>query len=139
MKKIKEWIKRYVPAEIFATIGTILGAGFLYGITQNRIAAVYAGVIGENIGYYGFILICDLKKSKNGASSYLKTIRNLILEFGFPEMLDSFLVRPFCLYWFSLWMPNYTIGIFIGKIIADVVFYIPTIIAYELRKKYARD
>jgi len=40
------------------------------------------------------------------------------------------------MYIFPILIQNYSIGIIVGKIVADVVFYIPTIIAYELRKKY---
>lgn len=66
---------------------------------------------------------------------FFKTIRNLVFEFGFSEALDSFVVRPFCMYIFPILTNNYGVGIIIGKIVADVSFYIPTIIAYELRKK----
>jgi hypothetical protein len=34
---------------------------------------------------------------------------------------------------------NIQLGIFVWKIIGDMVFYIPTVISYELRKKYLRD
>lgn len=148
MKRIKEWLWRYAPAEIFATIGAIFGAGFLYLFTNNRIIAAYAGVIGENVGYYGFILIRDFKKNKTnyeksgqkfGLIDFLKTIRDLFLEFGLSEALDSFLVRPFCLYWFPIWIPNFSIGIIVGKFVADIIFYIPTITVYELRKKHSKN
>jgi hypothetical protein len=148
MKKIKEWLWRYIPAEFFATVGAIGSAVLLYIITDNRLIAAYAGTIGENIGYYGFISISDLKNNKEkyhklgkkfGIIGYIKTVRDLVLEFGFSEALDSLLVRPFCMYWFPIWMPTYDIGIFTGKFIADVIFYIPTITAYELKKKYVKD
>lgn len=143
--KLKEWIKRYIPAEIFATIGAIAAAGFSFALTKNRILSAYLGTIGENIGYYGFIFIREhLKdlnkakqnKSKHGVKGFLKTTRNLILEFGPAEYLDSLIVRPFCMYFFPIILGNYALGIIIGKIVADIVFYIPTIISYELRKKY---
>lgn len=146
--KVKEWLWRYVPAEIFATIGAISGASLSYLITHNRLIAAYLGAIGENIGYYGFISIRDLQKNKLkyqklgkqfGFIAFLKTIRDLVLEFGFSEVLDSFVVRPLCMYWFPIWMPIYAIGIFTGKFVADVIFYIPTIMAYELKKKYVKD
>jgi len=144
-EKIKEWLKRYVPAEIFATIGAILGSWLIFIITGNRILSAYTGTIGENTGFYGFIFIREhikdfkdskRKKKKHGAAGFFKTIKNLVLEFGFSEFLDSFIVRPFCMYIFPILIQNYGIGIIVGKIVADVVFYIPTIIAYELRKKY---
>jgi len=56
-EKIKEWLKRYVSTEIFAIIGAFLGAGLIFLLTRNRILSAYMGVVGENTGYYGFILI----------------------------------------------------------------------------------
>lgn len=144
-KKLNEWVKRYLPAEILATPGAIAGAGLIFFLTKNRILSVYAGIIGENIGFYGFLAIReslnDLKNSKNegkkhGIIGFSKTIRNLIIEFGFSEFLDSLIIRPFCLYIFSLIIKQFSIGIFVGKIVADLIFYIPTIIAYELRKRH---
>lgn len=144
MTKIKEWIWRYAPAEIFATIGAIFGAYLLYILTDNKFIAAYAGVVGENICYYEFILIRDFKKNKIkyekfSLTNFLKIIHNLIVEFGFSEALDTLLVRPFCLYWFPVWISNYSIGIIIGKFAADIIFYIPTITAYELKKKYLKN
>ena len=146
-EKLKEWLRRYLPAEIFATIGALIGAGLIFFLTKNRIISAYAGAIGENIGYYGFICIRehlnDLKDSqknnkKHGIRGFFKTIRNLTAEFGFSEFLDSLVVRPFFMYFVPLIIGPFSVGIFIGKIVADVIFYIPTIIAYELRKKYLK-
>lgn len=116
-------------------------------LTENRILSAYAGTIGENIGYYSLIVIRehlhDFKNSKyegkkHGAIGFLKTMRNLVVEFGVSEYLDSLIVRPFCMYIFPLIIGQFSVGIFVGKIVADVVFYIPTIVAYEFRKKYSR-
>lgn len=146
-EKIREWIKRYLPGEILGTIGALIGAGLIYFLTKNRILSAYAGAVGENIGYYGFIFIKehinDLDNSKkmnkeHGIKGFFKTIRNLFVEFGFSEMLDSLIIRPFCMYIFPLITGQFGLGIFIGKLVADIFFYIPTIIAYELRKKHLR-
>ena len=146
-KKVREWLKRYLPAEILATIGALLGAGLIFILTKNRILSAYAGMIGENVGYYGFIFtrehIKDLKNSKknnkkHGVIGFLKTIRNLVVEFGFSEFLDSLFIRPFSMYIFPILLGQFGIGIFVGKIVADIVFYIPTIIAYEFRKKHLK-
>ena len=148
MKKAKKWLRRYIPANISATIGAIFAAWLVYKLTKNQILAAYAGTIGDNIGYYGVIAIRDFKKNKAkyikngekyGVIGYLKTVRNLIIEFGTAEALDSLIVRPLCLYWFPIWMPTYELGIIAGKYAADIIFYIPTIISYELRKKYLKD
>ena len=145
--KIKEWIKRYLPAEIVATFTAILISTIVYLLTKNPIITALAGTWGENLGYYGFLSIREVVQSKKqhkldnkryGVLSFFKNIRNLVLEFGFSEILDSFLIRPFAMYTFLLLVGNPQLGIFLGKISADIIFYIPTIIAYELRKKHLK-
>ncbi len=146
--KIKEWVQRYLPAEILALILSLSLAGLVYFLTQNKILAAYGATIGDNTGYYGFISIREVilnrihhkrNKRKYGFKSFLKTLRNLIVEFGPSESLDFFIIRPFIIYIATILISNFGIAIFTGKIIADITFYIPTIIAYELRKKHLRD
>jgi hypothetical protein len=147
MKKVKKWLSRYVPAEIAAALGALLGAGIFYLATGNRIVAAYTGAMGENIGFYGFLALRDIKKNKAtyahqgksfGFKGYIKTVYHLILEFGVAELLDTLFVRPFFLYWFPTFISNYALGIVLGKFAADIIFYIPTIIAYELKKTYLK-
>ena len=128
---IREWGRRYIPAEIFGIIGAVLGSVAVYAVTNNRIASAYAGTLGENIFYYGFILAREFRNN-----NILESIRNIIIEFGPAEMLDSMIVRPFCMFLFPIILDSYAIGIIAGKLFADVIFYIPTVISYELRKRY---
>ncbi len=143
-KKIIEWIKRYLPAEIFAIIGALCGSMIAYFIFKNSIFTALGGTWGENIGYYGKILYNDIKdrKSKDKKITFIglvKVLRNTILEFGAGEYFDSFLIRPAAMYFFPKLIGNVPIGILLGKLSADVTFYIPTIISYELKKKYIKD
>ncbi len=142
-KKVVEWVKRYLPAEIFGAIGSVAGAWVVFSLTGHRILSVYAAVIWENAGYYGFIALREILKNQGknkgdelGVINFIKSIRNLVLEFGPAEILDSLLIRPFSLYVFTILIKEYSLGIIIGKLVADIIFYIPTIISYELRKKY---
>jgi len=146
--KLKKWIKRYLPAEIVCTITAILSSSLAFALTGSHVITALAGTWGENLGYYGFMAIRDVmvsrrqhqaKKTKYGFRSFTKNIRNLVLEFGFAEALDSFLLRPFFMYIFLVILGNIPTGILLGKIAADITFYIPTIIAYELREKHLKD
>lgn len=146
-QKIKEWLWRYLPAEIFATTGIILITGTIYFFTGNRILAAYTGSIFENLGYYSFISLRELKRDKAkyknsnkefGIIIFFKTIRNLAAEFGPSEILDTLIIRPFCIYWLPILISNYIFGVMIGKFIADLIFYTITITFYEKRKKYLK-
>ncbi len=142
---IKQFIDRYIYAEIFATFTAMLGAIIIFSITNNKIISVYAGTICEGIGYYTLIVIRDVlnsikyeqnHKHKYKLINFLKDIRRIIIEFGFSELLDLFIVRPFCMYIFTSWLSNFGVGILVGKVVADILFYVPTTIAYKLQKKY---
>ena len=99
---------------------------------------------GENIGYYGQILYTDIKARKEKDEKItliglLKVLRNTVIEFGPGEYLDSFIIRPAAMYFFPRVTGSVVLGLFLGKISADVTFYLPTIFAYEFRKKRFKD
>lgn len=145
-QKLNEWIRRYLPAELVSIATTLLAAIVVYSFTHSHLLAAIAGTWGENIGYYGFLTFQEVRNDRNRYSSrrrygifgLLKSIRNLILEFGIAEWIDSGLVRPLLLYILPQALGNLALGVVAGKIAADLVFYLFAITAYELRKKYLK-
>lgn len=138
--KIKSWIKRYLPAEILSMIATLIIGRLTDSIFHNRALTALAGTWSNNITYYGIIISSDLikQREKNKKISIviiIRLVRNMILEFGPAEYLDSFLLRPFWMYICPLLLNNLSLGLIIGTLMADITFYLPTIISYELRKK----
>ncbi len=142
--RISEWVKRYGPPEACALIGTLVGGTVCQWIFRNGVISAIGGTWGENVGYYGTIILRDLKHQRKlhgivNKTLILKIIRNLVVEFGPSEYLDSFLIRPFLMYIFPKVTNNLMIGLILGKFTADIIFYIPTIISYELRKRFLID
>ena len=145
--KIKEWLWRYTPAEVVSLIGTLLGAWLVYHWTDNRLGASAAGTICGNVGYFGTILMRDVRKTRSQLqhdnraytfSVFFKNVRALFIEFGLAEVLDTFLIRPFLLYQMPLWIGSLAWGWIIAKFAADVTFYLPAILFYEWSKKRYR-
>jgi hypothetical protein len=145
--KLKSWIKRYLPAEVAGTITAITCATIVYIITKNEIITALAGTWGENIGFYGVMITRDIasakrlhksKRKRYTVTSFFKTLRDIILEFGPAELLDTLLVRPTMMYLFPKLLNNIQLGVFAGKIAADIIFYLPTIISYELQQIYRK-
>lgn len=144
-QKIIVWVKRYLLADI---ISTILSLGTAWGLmesTGDRVLSAFVGSAVASISFYGIIAISDVRKSirkhknenrKYKIKSFLIDFRNLIIEFGPAELLDVLAVRPFFMYLIPTLTGNFLIGTFIGKMIADVIFFIPAIIMFELRKKH---
>ena len=141
---MKTWLKRYLPAEVFALIGALVGGGIINIIFHNAVSTALGGTWGDNIGYYGTIVFMELRRQKEQHKSIsfiviVKTTRNIILEFSTAEYLDSFFIRPFALYLFPQLLHNLSLGLIVGNILTDITFYIPTIISYELRNKFLKD
>jgi hypothetical protein len=138
----KEWFDRYKYAELSATTAALLSSQFsrlLSGLTT-----AYLITFAEYFAFYGIIIGRSYQKLANknkelGQKTTLKEalllVKNLALEFGYPAILDFLFIRPFCMYWMPLLTGNYITGIILGKLTADLCFYLPTIINYELIKQ----
>jgi hypothetical protein len=130
--RISHWLWRYLPAECASIVGALLAANVIWDLTDNAAAAAIAGAWGENLGYYSVMMVREVRAT----SSLWHAARNLVLEFGVAEVLDSVLIRPACMYVATRLVNDLSLGVLIGKLVADVVFYVPAIAAYELRKRY---
>jgi hypothetical protein len=62
-----------------------------------------------------------------------------LVEFGLAEVLDSFLIRPWLMHQMPIWTGRHTIGILLAKFMADITFYLPSILFYEWSKRRYRD
>lgn len=145
--RAKEWIKRYLPAEIISIIVTLISSLLTYKLTKNNLTMALVGTWVGNIGYFGTILLTDIFKTNRDLAlknkSYtLKTfvlnVRALFVEFGIAEFFDSLFIRPTLMYYIPVWVNDISLGVIIAKFAADITFYVPAIIAYELSKKKLR-
>ena len=143
--KIKEWIRRYLLADILSTVLSLATAWVINRTTADNVLAAFFGSAMASISFYGIIAYNDVRKSLKhhrkhdlsyGFIAYFKDFRNLIIEFGPSEILDVMAVRPFFMYLMPKVIGQFVLGTFIGKMMADVVFFIPAIVMYEVRKKH---
>jgi len=144
-KKILEWLKRYLVADIISTILSLGTAWLIMEHSGDRVLAAFIGSGVASLSFYLLIAFSDVRKSikthktKNisyNMKSFLIDFRNLIIEFGPAEILDVIAVRPFFMYLIPTLVGNFILGTFIGKTIADGIFFAIAIIMYELRKKH---
>lgn len=145
--KAKEWIKRYLPAEIISIVVTLVSSVLTYKLTNSNLTTALVGTWVGNIGYFGTILLSDvygtskalkLKNRPYTFKTFGLNIRALFIEFGIAEFFDSLFVRPTLMYYFPIWVNDISLGVIIAKFAADITFYVPAIIAYELSKKKLR-
>jgi hypothetical protein len=146
-QKITEWIKRYGLAEIISLSLTVFASWVTFEFTKSNISTALAGTWAGNIGYFGTILIQDILLAirqleqigkKYSIDTFYKNARALFVEFGIAEIFDSFLIRPTLLYYFPIWLDNLALGVVVAKFAADITFYVPAIISYELSKNKLR-
>ena len=142
-QKFLYYLKRYGFAEIAGGLFVLIGASITFYLTGNKILAAYVGAFSENIGFYSTIIIGDIIKAKRNAEAWnikhvLPVLRNILLEFGGAEILDSLVVRPGMLYLFTSLLINYELGALIGVVAADILFYSLAVLSAELVKKYKK-
>jgi len=51
-RKLREWVRRYLPCELAGTAGELGGAAVVYLATGSLAAAAIAATIGASAGYY---------------------------------------------------------------------------------------
>ena len=144
--KTREWLNRYIPAEILGTIGALIAAWVVYSHTHSYIAAAASGWVGEGIGFYGYFVTTELLLSGRKYQQYPLIRRlllaittastNLLVEFLPAELLDNFIIRPYLMYLLPQYIHPYPVGFLIGKFSADILFYALAITGYEIRKRW---
>lgn len=142
--KRKEWLKRYIGAEILGTIIALGAAWVVYEQTKSFVAATAAGWVGEGIGFYGYFVTTELTFHSKRYSQYgiVKRITfaisaastNLFVEFMPAEIIDNILIRPYLMYLVPHYIHPYPLGFLVGKFSADLLFYVFAIAAYETKK-----
>ena len=144
--RAREWIARYGAAEVAGIITAMLGAWLVHVLTHDGIATAYGGALGENVGFYGAIVAREAALESRlaraagrrfGARGVARIAISLVTEFGPAELLDSGVIRPLAMGIALRFLG--AAGVVVGKLAADVTFYVPVIISYEIRKRLRRE
>ena len=144
--KFKEWLWRYAQAELLGTFIALAFAWFTYNHTHSYLAAAGAGFVGEGIGFFGYFIVTELWQHAahyRGVPFYkrlplilAKSGINLFVEFAPAEVLDNIFVRPFAMLIVPQHIKPYALGFIVGKLAADLLFYVIAIVGYEAKKKW---
>ena len=143
-RKVKEWLKRYLPAEIVGTVSAVSAAGLMHFYSENLVFIAYAGSFGEAIGFYSTVFFQHVAILVRKNKLLVKTVSftdimgimaTIVLEFGPAGLIDGLLLRPFFMFIFPVLLKNFTFGILMGKFAGDLTFYILVILSYEIRKR----
>lgn len=144
---LREWLRRYLPAELLSGAATLAAAGLIIRATGSGLRAALAGTWAGNALFFSYLLMQDMRlahrvRQQRGQPytwrTFSQNLRALAVEFGPAEVLDSFVIRPALMYYLPRWLGHFTAGILLAKVLADVTFYVPAILSYELSKKRLR-
>lgn len=146
--KRREWLGRYIPAEILGTATALAGAWVVFAYSGSYAAATGAGWFSEGIGFYGYFITTELLKSsrKYRQHRFFKRLSlaigaastNLLVEFLPAELVDNFLIRPGLMFAIPHAVHPYPVGFLVAKFSADILFYVFAIAGYESRKRWLK-
>jgi hypothetical protein len=136
---LKRWAARYLPSEIAGFFAIIAFGNLFMHLSGNIIISSYAASIADWVVYYGLIFFRDVTKSKE-KNKYKKTFLDMTVEFGPAEIVDTLVTRPFFLSIFTMMIANYSLGLMVGSLVANILFYsiIITIVELKSRKTNSR-
>jgi hypothetical protein len=139
--KALEWVKRYAPSEVLGLAAALT----TYTLGRSRgvdpVLLAFLAAWSETITFYAVIVVRQLRADRRAARlaqqpyRALHTLSRLVLEFGPAEFFDSAVVRPVALWSLPQLLPGVA-GVVAGKLCADIAFYVPAIISYEVAKKH---
>src|ERR1051326_6706602 len=132
-------------SEIAAAFGGSLRGkvGVLAVRAGGESAAALGGSLGETLGFYAVIVGREIRADAAAARASglrydtrarLRTAANLLVEFGPAEILDTGVIRPFTM-GAGTRLFGRALGVPLGKIAADITFYLPVILIYEWRRR----
>jgi hypothetical protein len=145
--RVWEWLRRYGPAELLSLGATLGAAAATVRAGGSGVVVAWAATWAGNVVYFGYLLGQDVWHTRaalraQGRAYSLGTlgrnVRALVVEFGVAEVFDSFLIRPALMYWLPRWLHSVPQGVLAAKFLADLTFYVPAIISYELSKHKLR-
>lgn len=134
------WVTRYLPPEIAGTATMLIGGVAVAAASAPALVVGIVGTLAENVGFYSVAAISVWREQQRNCpdDGVLRRARRvvvlLVLEFGPAELLDSFLVRPLALTLCVHLLPT-AWGLVVGKLVADVVFYVLAATAFRVTEK----
>jgi hypothetical protein len=86
--------------------------------------------VGGTLAHYALVVWRDRRATHRSVGTI---VLNVSLEFGVAEAADTLVTRPLLLVAATHVVRDVAFAVIVGKVAADVVFFVPAIIVYELR------
>ena len=132
------WVRRYGFAEILGTTTALLSALIAARLGANTVTVAMVGAWGEVVGFYLPMLLQEFhaqRRNRKLPRALWYTLRNLLLEFGPAELLDTGLLRPTLIVGVVQLIPHLALGVIAGKLLADCFFYGMAIVGRQVGQR----
>jgi ornithine decarboxylase len=129
------WVRRYLPSELAGTAALLVVGLVVLDRTGSALGTAVLGTLAESVGFYAVALgriVVELRRSGTRRRLLLRALGLGFAEFAPAELLDTLLVRPLLLFLGATLVPNAAVGLIVGKLLADVVFYVLAASAYRV-------
>jgi len=136
--RVKLWIRRYGLAELLGTTCALLSALAAARLGANGVTIAVAGAWGEVVGFYLPMLLQEFhaqRRNRKLPRALWYTLRNLLLEFGPAELLDTGLLRPTLIVGVVQLIPHLALGVIAGKLLSDCFFYGMAIVGRQVGRR----
>jgi hypothetical protein len=132
-----EWLYRYGPPEVGGILGTLASGLLFFSVKSGPESLGLGGTIGELAGFYGVVISRELWQIRRKLTPKVAwmTSRNLVLEFGMAELVDSLFLRPLFIDLAERATGRPALSLLAGKLTTDLAFYLIAISMYEWLKR----
>lgn len=142
--KLKNWIKRYWLSEVISYSLAMWLSYITFRTTNNYYLAWTAIIIWDYLWYYWVMFVKEIRNTVRNNKNYtlklfLIDLRNLWFEFWIPQIFETFIIYPLVVFYVPTLFKNYQLWAFLSMTFVIMIFYIQTIILYEIRIKYFKN
>lgn len=139
--RLTAWRRRYGLSEAIGALIAVLAALAVRRGGGGLVPAAFAATFAEAVWFYASLAWREYRRARGEALAAAPPLavpaardvfRNLALEFGAAEAVDSLLLRPAC-YAIGMRSLGSVPGILAGKLAADVLFWGPVLRAFHWR------
>jgi len=141
--RVREWLVRYGPAELAGMTLAFIASFAVRRSTGSAVLGGYGAAWGETIGYAITMMVRDYiaetrESRRRGRKAPVRdagsVATGLLAEFGPAGVIDTFVTRPFTMA-AGVKLAGPVLGLVLGKVTADLLFYGPVVYMYERRKR----
>ena len=117
------WLRRYGPGDLAGWLLSLACGGLALVLWDSPGRMAGAAVLGENLGFYGVVMLRE-RRGLRRRHPWGPSLRALLEEFALAEVLDTCAIRPLALLGATTLLGSPFLGITVGGLAADFLFYV---------------